>query len=1701
MKRVLTPKRALMLFGVLLLLSFKALSCDGSASSCGGTSGGMRTLNYAEYPVANKINNLGMVRLTGGDQGGIAFIEAHAMEIIKAAVGGSLTFSIPEAMVGDSFWGSCKYCIGNCNITLDVDHIDIVQRVPNTLTMNVFLPPTFSISVPASCGTFGSSSWVKCTATADTNNKSLQIAVDLTFDIDNDTRQLNIQVGEPQFDLNSIDISLDGPSLNNIVCKPLQLGIDIIRPLLTSTIKSTIKDAVGGAVDGFKCLTATDTTPCPALDATGHAVSTDSKKVCRKANGDCLLKALGVEYEIDVGQMLASTFPGLSSKLWVSYAAGGRAEIVNAAGENGAAIAEKDLGTEIGLYGGSMMAPGSPAPDCNEIIPNPSYQLARVPMGNTNPHVSNAAYHAGIAIREEMLDQIGITLQNSGLLCLTIDPSALGASVTQYLSPGMLSVLMPSINKLIHSENPPMYIKLSPGLKPIDFSIHNATEVFSAEVMAAHPTLQSGLGIHIKDFNINFLMLLENRLMRFLTLEVDIDVIAGLGSSVDAATGGTVIDIALDKNNLKISNMRVPFTILGESAADRPNPNDPTKPYSGIISNLSGLIGVAMGQIPMDIKPIAIPAFDINGDQVNDLAIRIQSLSAEIPKTAGTPTEYKALGVYAQLVSLMGAKLSPIPTGLETYAVLSRSFIPTAIEQKQGALPSLTLALSGRDADGQTDNLEYQYAVDGNWWSFWSRNPLQEINDPNLALPGRHVIKVRSRDQRFPAYADLKGKSLTFVVDNTPPTVSFMQKENVVYFLGKDNVSTPNELSYRARLNGGEWSLFSSSNTLSLAGVALPAVLDVQVKDGQGLVSQVSKRIERPLSKHMAQTLYSQSGTTTNAKAVVTPKSSVLGCQSAAGSLSAGLLLLGSLVGLFLLRRRQSRGTLLLTLTLGLMLVALGCSSSSHRAASCTVNAECKAGEACVNQICQPITDGDTNEVETPPDGDEVDTDKETEADDSLSCTKTEDCPGTGCYTCSKRTHTCLLQTCSTTCDIAEKIGMDTTPCNQRTAVGDTCAQCVLDSSNGLYGCQAPRCKADTDCDCRQCGTNEGKKCDVASGLCVCSKPCRGGCDEEKATCCLSDNQCKNCLHWCEGKPCEAGYQAGVCNPEEDSNPETCSVAAVWKFCNGGTDKDKIFSQDTCSYTGLGLPTDPSCDCVEKPKLPMGAYGRFLDLAQFNNERLWFTTYNETYGDLLVGTASANDMQLSDEDRLNAIKWTFLDGVPNEAPTNGPTGPRGGISGLGPNVGKYTALALSSEGWPRIAYQDADNASLLFVYTDGETQVPVDGDEEADETETPADGDSAESGDATTETPSTKRKAADGEGLLAWSKFIIDDTGVTGLYNAVWMDPQGRPVIAYQMATDQPDGTTAGTSALKLAWAKVAKPKSADDFVILTIDQAPVGPAYCAPKDDGTPGTCTKLDGLTPGIGLNPTIAALPDGQLWLFYYQSTTFETRDGKADNYKVGILKRAKLNGTVGNIADPSTASFSVETFLGTAGTLVVGDVGLYNSFDTNVADSASLTVVAFYNATLNQLQYVYTEDNATWHLRTADDGWRKDANNHSFQVRLGADANVKLDNFNYVRIVYQDMSRAKLLAVSESCQPGSCGLISSREALLEMSDMLDSTGNAAEWGQSYGYYAKQVLLSGVTSVVGTYAIHLFPLPQATPLDKQRLEIAISVGAKKR
>lgn len=490
----------------------------------------------------------------------------------------------------------------------------------------------------------------------------------------------------------------------------------------------------------------------------------------------------------------------------------------------------------------------------------------------------------------------------------------------------------------------------------------------------------------------------------------------------------------------------------------------------------------------------------------------------------------------------------------------------------------------------------------------------------------------------------------------------------------------------------------------------------------------------------------------------------------------------------------------------------------------------------------------------------------------------------------------------------------------------------------------------------------------VALGLggCACEDSLGGTSDDggtldkgiECQPTCGASEVCCGITGECEPDP-TAGLAEGCADPRACSNVETlsCDPGYCPGFKSAGDDR---WDESSCEIS------PGPCVCVEAPPLAPGLLGRHSDLA-VSQGVAFVASYEEQFGDLVVGTASLAD--------LADISWTVADGLPASTvqPTHAPSSWRGGVSAPGDDVGYFTSLQVGSDGQPRVSYYDLSHGELKFAHL------------------------------------------ADG----SVSSHVIDSTdgARVGLYSSLALAADNVPIVAY-MAYGVRESNRVYAEA-RVARARVAEPASAEDWSVDVVEDIAIpcaglcdgaevclaGSWQCASEVDGCVGECLPgyvcVDGgggpscgetlsdptvtdLPNGVGLWSSLALHPDGRPAVVYYSRLP-----------ESGALHGASFDGQMWEA--PRVIDAGADRDVGQSASLVI--------------DSSSAFHVSYVDAAADDL--IYLAWNGTPITReVVDNGDRGEGDVHV----VGADSSLVLDVDGQPIIVYQDQTMSDLLLAS-------------------------------------------------------------------------------------
>ncbi len=125
-----------------------------------------------------------------------------------------------------------------------------------------------------------------------------------------------------------------------------------------------------------------------------------------------------------------------------------------------------------------------------------------------------------------------------------------------------------------------------------------------------------------------------------------------------------------------------------------------------------------------------------------------------------------------------------------------------------------------------------------------------------------------------------------------------------------------------------------------------------------------------------------------------------------------------------------------------------------------------------------------------------------------------------------------------------------------------------------------------------------------------------------------------------------------------------------------------------CPEGQIPVCFDHTCVCSDD--VPYGRVGTFSDVAVAPNGDAVVSAYAQTHGDLVVARHVGTG-------RIPDAEWEFVDGVPDGPVALPNSTVRGGIFEPGPDVGLYTSVAVSATDTIMVSYFDRETGSLKFA--------------------------------------------------------------------------------------------------------------------------------------------------------------------------------------------------------------------------------------------------------------------------------------------------------------------------------------------------------------------------------------------------------------------
>jgi hypothetical protein len=546
-------------------------------------------------------------------------------------------------------------------------------------------------------------------------------------------RQLQISISSVDAQIPDSELQItEDPTNSNPLCLLANLGP--IKAALIPQLTNRLGDVVRGKLDsalGWKC-TGPAAEPCPAQ------TTCNASGLCQDMAGAIVPGKLGTEGRAD----FASLFSGGGTsreQADISFLVGGTS-------------ATDTTGVDVGVLAGAEAASWDPS--CAMMLPSPRLRPGWTPPVALPPAdavdldfdgTPETSFMLAAGLSNDLLSQLIWTAYTDGLFCQTISSNQIGL-----LNTGSLSLLIPSLSKLTHSDRYswaiyPVMLTLRPLAEP-------AISVGSGRVDRSGMTPQLVdplIDLFLKDFEVTFYAMIEERWVRLMTITLDLHFGMGAVATPNNALELVVGDLSRSTSNVRVTNSE----ILAENTTD-------------LATATPSLIQLAASRLVGALPALTLPTGSaLGGFELSVLGIR------GVDDGSGS---YSNVGLYMNL-AFDPSLAPPLSLAAETEARIVSVRLPPIESFRAGhfgKLPEVDLALSGRAPSGSA--LEYQLRLDGGLWSpfFTPKSAIVTLSRSELLLEGRHQIEVRGRVVGAYRTLDPTPVTLDVVIDPEPPYLS-----------------------------------------------------------------------------------------------------------------------------------------------------------------------------------------------------------------------------------------------------------------------------------------------------------------------------------------------------------------------------------------------------------------------------------------------------------------------------------------------------------------------------------------------------------------------------------------------------------------------------------------------------------------------------------------------------------------------------------------------------------------------------------------------------------------------------------------------------------------------------------------------------------------------------------------------------------------
>ncbi len=750
------------------------------------------------YPVAHYDKTVpvsGQLRLT---KSGLDFLGNEVPELLTTFMPDGLNFCLPKSTGSNPelcLTETCDDGSPGCQLSMTLEDTKITPQPTDVLEIGLTVGDiNDKLSIRYDIPVVGVA---ECDVKLHKRNASNEAAripatipVQFTIDTNSPTKDLKINVGEIEADMDELDFTLSG----GWRCTAGNIGKGLIRGIVKDMVTDQLNNMVGGMLDAQLCQTCGAGMPaCP-----NNSTCNQSEGICRyNANQECVSRMLGVEGGLMLGQLLSGYTQSENASVDVMVRAADQFKV--------------DTGLALGLRTGFQ-------PEnferCAPVDPTTRPSFAQIPFsptitGNVRPG-SQTPFMMGFGLHKHALQHLMWSTWASGALCLKI-----GSETIDMLSTSAFSLFLPSLTQLTDGDRA-MYIQLAP---------QNAPDI----VLGANKVRQNGNAAEIeeglftldwKDVDIHMYAFVQERFVRLFTLRSDLELPIAM-----TPDGSGELRIVLGDIDKALKNIRPTKHALMAESEEK------------IADLLPTLMGVALPMLG-DMLDVSFTLPEMMGYSV---VLQQNDITSVDNNTF--------IALFADLKKSTSPLVASVTGVVQDYKVDVSRVLPSGIVR-----PVLQLDLVGMGDTLHAHDpaeLEFSYRLNNGLWSLYQPTSSLTINDPVLALQGEHLVEVRARLAGAPESTQQVPTRLPVVIDFAEPTLTIERSGSQWTLVGEDAADRAEHLMFRYRLVGedlaGEWTEWSHAHVVAPELDKMPTNfrIEAEVRDRAGYESQAQYTVHR----------------------------------------------------------------------------------------------------------------------------------------------------------------------------------------------------------------------------------------------------------------------------------------------------------------------------------------------------------------------------------------------------------------------------------------------------------------------------------------------------------------------------------------------------------------------------------------------------------------------------------------------------------------------------------------------------------------------------------------------------------------------------------------------------------------------------------------------------------------------------------------